>query len=69
MIPYVRAKKVSSEPALIGFFAAFFTLGAGDWNDNFTITCGKCNWKFEKRMHSHSKIAKCTCCGVQNRWD
>lgn len=69
MKPYVKAKKVWSEPAISGFFKAWLTLGAADWNHNFTITCGKCEFKFEKIMHSQCEITECPCCGIINRWD
>lgn len=64
----VTPKRVHVEPSKAGFFKAFLTLGAADWNDMAYVTCGDCGAKFEQRIHSTANWAVCDCCGAKNVW-
>ena len=68
MMKVVKPKKIYTEPSLVGFFKAYFTLGAGDWSHVAYVTCGSCDARFEQGIHSASNWVVCPCCEVKNVW-
>ena len=64
----VKPLSVYIRPAISGFFKAWLTLGAADWNDLAEVKCGHCAAEFEQKIHSSANWVGCPCCGAKNVW-